>query len=135
MKITPNRLKEILQYASDEINNFSNEVYSKPDDFNYGDTQVLLDAIHSSQEALLDYEEEEVKGNKWIDIDPILTERILKAISTILEKRSGEHVGSFQVALNSLIEFQNDIRDIERRRKDEKNKKIRAQKIENDPLL
>lgn len=134
MKITPDDLKTILQKTSDEIVNFTEEVSSKPDDFGHQDTDVLLQAIKESQQALLDYESQDFIGNRWVDVDPRLTKRILSAISSILEKRAGESAGSLQIALNSLIEFQNDIRDIERRRQKEKEMKFKAKKVEQDIL-
>lgn len=134
MKITPDDLKSILQKTSDEIVNFTQEVSSKPDDFDHQDTDVLLQAIQESQQALLDYESQDFIGNRWVDVDPRLTKRILSAISSILEKRAGESAGSLQIALNSLIAFQNDIRDIERRRQKEKEMKFKAKKVEQDIL-
>jgi hypothetical protein len=125
-KITKAELRTILHKTSNEINNFKNEVYAKPNDFQYGDYHTLLDAINESRNALLSYERNDsIKGDRWVEVEPDITNRILSAIDTIMEK--GDRSENYRPALNALLEFENELHDIEKRRGNEEGKKYKTE--------
>lgn len=128
--VTSSELRKILLNTSKEIDNFHHEVLSRPDDFDSGNMKVLIKTIKDSQNALVAYENNDRLKDKWINIDPALTKEIISAINGILQKRGGDIAGHFQVALNALMDFQNDLRTFERHLNEESKKKSRVENIE-----
>lgn len=111
-QISVQEVEKILYRTYLEIENFKDQLFSRPDDFGHESLKELRSTIESCETAIVDFEL--INGTKPIYLNPEITKKILETIAFITTKYTpdSEKSGEIIVAINVLIQFQSMIRNI-----------------------
>lgn len=111
----------VLKQTSNDIQNFADEVYSKPGNIEDINPYPLLNSIDQSTKRILDFEE---YSSKKISLDPHLTQelydRIKLAVQNLSYKiKNVEHekrrTDALVMAINGLLQFEAALRNLTNR--------------------